>query len=95
MTWTRFPGLNPARSSQRPIRRIFGIVAPFQKSPSASIFSMRTVGSGVVGFNDLFSRTTPPFRRGTHINVRTASARGSKAQLQTVNYRVHPQNRRP
>ena len=44
VTWTRRPGLKPACSSQRPMRRIFGFTSPFQKSPSASIFSVRTVG---------------------------------------------------
>ena len=42
ITWTRWPGLKPARSSQRPRRRILGLI-PFQRSPSASICSVRTL----------------------------------------------------
>src|SRR5437764_4146513 len=48
VTWTRWPRLNPARSSQRPMSRIFGFVRPLQKSPSASIFNVRTEGFGSV-----------------------------------------------
>lgn len=42
VTCTRLPGLNPACSSQRRMRRIFGLMRPFQKSPSDSIFNRRT-----------------------------------------------------
>ncbi len=52
MTWTRWPGLKPACSSQRPMRRILGLISPFQKSPSASICSVRTVGYGSVRVGD-------------------------------------------
>jgi len=41
-TVTRVSGLNPARSSQHPIRRILGLIVPFQASPLASIFKVRT-----------------------------------------------------
>ncbi len=34
-------GPNPACSSQRPIKRIFGFIRPFHGSPSASIFNLR------------------------------------------------------
>ena len=37
------PGLNPARSSHRPIKRIFGLAAAFQRLPSASIFNDRAL----------------------------------------------------
>jgi len=44
-TVTRVSGLNPARSSQRPMRRILGLIVPFQASPPASIFKVRTDGA--------------------------------------------------
>jgi len=68
--WTRWLGLNPARSSQRPTRRIFGLIRPFQMSPSASIFNERTgeCGSidlrGSVCCTTLLSPLNPHWRRG-------------------------------
>ena len=44
VTHTRVPGLNPARSSQRPMRRILGLVRRLKKSPSSSIFNVRKEG---------------------------------------------------
>ena len=43
ITWTRSPGRKPACSSQRPMRRIFGLTWRFHASPSASIFKLRLV----------------------------------------------------
>src|SRR5689334_1890986 len=47
MTSTRSPGLNPARSSQRPFRRIFGVTLPSHGSPVASTASCRDSGISV------------------------------------------------
>jgi hypothetical protein len=44
VTETRVPALNPALSSQRPMRRIFGLMRRPKKSPSCSIFNVRTEG---------------------------------------------------
>ena len=52
VTWTRCPGLKPACSSQRPMRRSLGLMSPFQRSPSASIFSVRMVGCGSIRVDD-------------------------------------------
>ena len=53
-TVTRVSGLNPARSSQRPMSRIFGLIVPFQTSPPASIFKVRTDGaSSLAGIVDV------------------------------------------
>ena len=45
-TCTRSPGLDPARSSQWPVSRIFGLMRPRQRSPSASICKVRCSGLG-------------------------------------------------
>jgi hypothetical protein len=58
VTWTRLPGLNPARSSQRPMIRILGLMRPFQGSPSGSIFNMRPGGCGSARWSDLLSCIT-------------------------------------
>jgi len=58
LLWTRLPGLNPARSSQCPVRRIFGLMRPFQKSPDASIFKARMYGCGVISLDGSLVCTT-------------------------------------
>ena len=52
VTCTRRPGLKPACSSHRPMRRILGLIRPFHRSPSASICSVRTVGCGLIRVGD-------------------------------------------
>ena len=79
VTRTWLPGLNPARSSHRPVRRIFGRIRPFQKSPPASIFNCRTDVSDLAGCKESLSGITHHSLNGeTSIKDITSLVRASK-----------------
>ena len=79
VTLTRFPGVNPARSSQRPVRRIFGFLGPFQKSPSDSIFKVRKSGCGSFCTDDLLSCNSISFGSGQSRKATTLNSFGLRS----------------